>query len=65
MLPEQVALTVTAAAISISKRLNDEDLALLAAAFTQLGDTLTTISAARLWAQAIAKANTTDKTPRP
>jgi len=46
-LAEEITLAITAAAISISKRLSPEDAALLGAAFTQLGDTLATIAAAR------------------
>ena len=45
--PEEIAVAITAAAISISKQLSPEDSALLGAAFTQLGDTLATIAAAR------------------
>jgi len=47
LLPEEIALTITAAAISISKQLSPEDSALVGAAFTQLGDTMATIAAAR------------------
>ncbi|MDR2932852.1 MAG: hypothetical protein LBV27_07055 [Oscillospiraceae bacterium] len=45
--PEELAAAVTAAAITISKNLNARDTAVLAAVFTQLGDTLVTIVAAR------------------
>lgn len=45
--PEELAAAVTAAAISISKSLSSSDTDLLAAVFTQLGDTLATISAAK------------------
>jgi len=47
LFPEELALAVTAAAISISKVLPASDTALLGAVFTQLGDTLTTIATAR------------------
>ena len=47
MLPEDLVLAVTVLAISISKRLENDDAALLGAVFTQLGDTLTTIAAAK------------------
>ena len=46
-MPEEIVLSITAAAISISKRLPAEDTVLLGAAFTQLGDTLATLAAAR------------------
>ena len=42
-----LALAITAAAISIFKRLPEEDAVLLGAAFTQLGDTLATLAAAQ------------------
>lgn len=45
--PEGLAASVTAAAIAISKSLNDDDLNLYGAVFTQLGDTLATIAQAR------------------
>ena len=45
--PEEIAVAITAAAISISRQLSTEDAALLGAAFMQLGDTLATIAAAR------------------
>ena len=48
MLPEDLVLAVTVLAISISKRLENDDAALLGAVFTQLGDTLTTIAAAKI-----------------
>ena len=60
-MPEEIAVTITAAAISISKQLSSEDSALLGAAFTQLGDTLTTIAAARDRLDAAAKAQADDK----
>ena len=39
--------SVTALAEALAKSLNDNELALLAAVFTQLGDTLATIAAVR------------------
>lgn len=43
----ELALSVTAAAIALSKGLNADETALMGAVFTQLGDTLTTMSAAQ------------------
>ena len=60
--PEEIAVSITAAAISISRQLSSEDSALLGAAFTQLGDTLTTLAAARDRLDAAARAQT-DKQP--
>lgn len=45
--PEELAVSVTAAAITISKSLSALDTALISAVFTQLGDTLATIAAAK------------------
>jgi hypothetical protein len=42
----ELALSVTAAAIALSKGLDNDEMALMGAVFTQLGDTLTTMSAA-------------------
>ena len=42
--PEEISMAITVAAISISRKIRSEDCALLGAAFTQLGDTLATIS---------------------
>jgi len=56
LLPEEIAVAITAAAISISRQLSAEDSALLGAAFTQLGDTLTTLAAAKDRLDAVAKA---------
>ena len=56
LLPEEIAVAITAAAISISKQLSAEDSALLGAAFTQLGDTLATIAVARERLEAATKA---------
>ena len=61
LLPEEIAVAITAAAISISKQLSSEGSALLGAVFTQLGDTLTTIATARDRLDAAAKAQTDDK----
>jgi hypothetical protein len=46
-LGNEIALSVTAAAIALSKGLAADETALLGAVFTQLGDTLTTISVAQ------------------
>lgn len=43
----ELAASITAAAISVSKTLNATDTALLSAIFVQLGDTLATIAAAK------------------
>lgn len=45
--PEALAASVTAAAISISKDKSGEELNLMSAVFTQLGDILNTIAAQR------------------
>lgn len=45
--PEVLVTAVTTAAIAMSKDLSSSDIALLASIFTQLGDTLITIAAAR------------------
>jgi len=45
--PEALTLSITVAAINISKCLPDADAALLGAIFNQLGDTLSTIAAAK------------------
>ena len=45
--PEEIVLSVTAAAIAVSRELSSAETALLAAVFTQLGDTLVTIAAAK------------------
>ncbi|MCL1807974.1 MAG: hypothetical protein FWG31_09775 [Oscillospiraceae bacterium] len=42
----EIALSVTAAAIALSNGLEPDETALLGSVFTQLGDTLTTISIA-------------------
>jgi len=62
LLPEEIAVAITAAAISISKQLSTEDSALLGAAFTQLGDTLATIAAARTRLEDAAKTQTDGQT---
>ena len=64
LLPEEIAVAITAAAISISKQLSDEDAALFGAAFTQLGDTLATIAAARSRLEATAKAQSDEQNER-
>jgi hypothetical protein len=43
----EITLSVTAAAIALSKGLKSDEIALLGAVFTQLGDTLSTISVAQ------------------
>lgn len=55
-MPEEIAVAITAAAISISKKLPAEDTVLLGTAFTQLGDTLATLAAAKERLEAITKA---------
>ena len=45
--PEEIAVSVTATAIAMSKNLQDDELLLIAAVFMQLADTLITISTAR------------------
>lgn len=45
--PETLTLSITVAAINISKCLPETDTALLGAIFSQLGDTLATIAAAK------------------
>lgn len=45
--PEEITISVSAAAIAISKNLGIDETSLLAAIFTQLGDTLATISIAK------------------
>ena len=45
--PEAIAAMITAVAAAIAKDRDADELALLGAVFTQLGDTLATISAAR------------------
>ena len=45
--PEELAAAVTAAAVSISRGLDISQTALLAAVFTQLADTLTTLATAK------------------
>ncbi len=45
--PFELTMCVTALANLLAQHLSDEDLNLLAALFTQLGDTLATISAQR------------------
>lgn len=42
--PEEIVISVTAAAIAISKDLSPDDTAFLSLIFTQLGDTLATLS---------------------
>jgi len=61
LLPEEIVVAITAAAVSISKQLSSEDTALLGSALTQLGDTLTTISLARDRLDAAAKAQEVDQ----
>jgi len=58
--PEALTLSITVAAIDISHRLTETDTALLGAILSQLGDTLTTISAAR---QKMAEAAKIEKPP--
>ena len=60
-MPEEIVVAITAAAVSISKKLSSEDSALLGSAFTQLGDTLTTLSLAKDRLDAAAKAQTDDQ----
>jgi hypothetical protein len=43
----EIALSVTAAAIALANGLSSNELALMGAVFTQLGDTLTTMSVAQ------------------
>ena len=43
----ELVFSVATAAIALSKGLNTDEIALMGAVFTQLGDTLTTISLAR------------------
>lgn len=45
--PEGLAASVTAAAVAIAKDKTTDEIDLLAVVFTQLGDTLATISLAR------------------
>lgn len=45
--PEALAASVTAAAISMAKDRSDDELNLLSAVFSQLGDTLSTIAVQR------------------
>lgn len=45
--PEALVAAVTAAAISIAEGKSTDDVALLGVVFTQLGDTLSTLSTAR------------------
>jgi hypothetical protein len=40
----EIALSVTAAAIALGKGLSSDEMALMGTVFTQLGDTLTTMS---------------------
>lgn len=47
MNPCELTAVVTAAANMIASKLNDDELALIAAVLVQLGDTLTTIGAQR------------------
>lgn len=47
MSPCELAAAVNALAIAIAETLNDEEIAVAAAVFVQLGDTLETISAQR------------------
>ena len=62
--PEEIALAITAAAISISKQLSTEDSALLGAALTQLGDTLATIAVAQERLDATTKAQSNGQTEK-
>lgn len=55
--PENLAASVTALAIMISKDKSDAEIAVLGAIFTQLGDTLETIIAQRV------RLSATDETP--
>ena len=45
--PEGLAASVTAAAAALSQGRSDDEISLLGALFTQLGDTLATIALAR------------------
>lgn len=45
--PEELATLVTAAAVSLAQSVTDKELDILAAVFTQLGDTLATIAVQR------------------
>jgi hypothetical protein len=47
-MPESLAFAITAIAVCISQDRHGEEIALLANIFTQLGDTLATISAAKI-----------------
>lgn len=43
--PESLAVSISAAAVALSKGKNSDEIGLLGAIFSQLGDTLSTISA--------------------
>ncbi|HML37714.1 MAG TPA: hypothetical protein PKA19_09890 [Bacillota bacterium] len=45
--PCELAMFITASAVVIARNISDDELDVLALAFTQLGDTLATISAQR------------------
>lgn len=65
--PEEIVLSVSAAAIAISKNLSTDDTVLLATVFTQLGDTLATIATAKEYAapqQAPKNTNNSGQTTR-
>ena len=47
MCPENIVASITAIAVALSKGRSQEEISLLAAVFTQLGDTLATIASAR------------------
>ena len=47
MNPINITFTINSLSIAISEKLSDEELDFVAAIFTQLGDTLATISATR------------------
>lgn len=55
MNPCELTATVTAAANALACRLTDDQLNLLGAVLTQLGDTLTTIAAQRILCAGVEK----------
>lgn len=57
MCPEELAIFVSGLAVAISKGKSNEELTVLSAVFTQLGDTLATIVAQRELCEARNKNN--------
>lgn len=51
MKPAEITFGITALANAVADPLRDDELALAAAFFTQLGDTLATIAAQRSWCE--------------